>query len=218
MALLMQACARRELLEGRGMDQRMAMTARQCARFEITSAGGGPPARSDETREDVAARARMGGNLELFAGRLIPEKQVTLGVAAMALAVRRIKGLRGIFLGDGPERAALDAAIAEHGLEDVVSAPGFAETETVEAELRRALCVLLPSRREGYGLVVVEAAARATPSVVVAGEDNAAPEWKDLLRDLDRKRFFQVGPDDVLDRRADEGRPSGHEMEKGRAE
>src|SRR6202050_4341282 len=33
---------------------------------------GGPPARSDETREDVAARARMGGNLELFAGRLIP--------------------------------------------------------------------------------------------------------------------------------------------------
>ena len=42
--------------------------------------------------------------------------------------------------------------------------------------MRRALCVLLPSRREGYGLVVVEAAARATPSVVVAGEDNAATE------------------------------------------
>src|SRR5206468_862692 len=33
-----------------------------------------------------------------------------------------------------------------------------------------------PSRREGYGLVVVEAAARGTPSVVVAGEDNAATE------------------------------------------
>jgi glycosyltransferase involved in cell wall biosynthesis len=28
----------------------------------------------------------------------------------------------------------------------------------------------------GYGLVVVEAAARGTPSVVVAGEDNAATE------------------------------------------
>jgi len=112
----------------------------------------------------------------LFAGRLIPEKQATLGVAAMALAVERIDGLRGEFLGDGPDRAALDAAIAEHGLQGIVSAPGFADAETLDAEMRRALCMLLPSRREGYGMVVVEAAARGTPSVVVAGEDNAATE------------------------------------------
>jgi glycosyltransferase involved in cell wall biosynthesis len=45
--------------------------------------------------------------------------------------------------------------------------------------MRRALCMLLPSRREGYGMVVVEAAARGTPSVVVAGEDNAATELID---------------------------------------
>ena len=112
----------------------------------------------------------------LFAARLIPEKQVTLGVAAVALAATRIEGLRGVFLGDGPERAALDAAIAEHELGDVVSAPGFADAERVDAEMRRAMCMLLPSRREGYGMVVVEAAARGTPSVVVAGEDNAATE------------------------------------------
>ena len=36
--------------------------------------------------------------------------------------------------------------------------------------------MLLPSRREGYGMVVVEASAHATPSIVVAGEDNAATE------------------------------------------
>jgi glycosyltransferase involved in cell wall biosynthesis len=112
----------------------------------------------------------------LFAGRLIPEKQVTLAVAAMALAVERIDGLRGEFLGDGPERAALAEAIASHGLEGVVTARGFAATETVDAEMRSAMCMLVTSRREGYGLVVVEAAARATPSIVVAGEDNAATE------------------------------------------
>ena len=33
---------------------------------------GGPPARSEQTPEDAAAGARMGANLELFAGRLIP--------------------------------------------------------------------------------------------------------------------------------------------------
>jgi glycosyltransferase involved in cell wall biosynthesis len=112
----------------------------------------------------------------LFAGRLIPEKQVTLGVGAMAIAVARIEGLRGEFLGDGPERDVLARAIAEHGLQEIVSAPGFVDSDVLDAEMRRALCMLLTSRREGYGLVVVEAAARGTPSVVVAGEDNAATE------------------------------------------
>jgi glycosyltransferase involved in cell wall biosynthesis len=112
----------------------------------------------------------------MFAGRLIPEKQVTLAVAAMALAVARVDRLRGEFLGDGPERATLDAAITEHGLQGIVTARGFTATEVVDAEMRRAMCMLLTSRREGYGLVVVEAAARGTPSVVVAGDDNAATE------------------------------------------
>jgi glycosyltransferase involved in cell wall biosynthesis len=112
----------------------------------------------------------------LFAGRLIPEKQVTLAVAAMALAAERIEGLRGEVFGEGPERAALDAAIAAHGLQGVVRARGFTRTQDVDAEMDRAMCLLVTSRREGYGLVVVEAAARATPSVVVAGEDNAATE------------------------------------------
>jgi glycosyltransferase involved in cell wall biosynthesis len=114
--------------------------------------------------------------LALFAGRLIPEKRVTLAVAAIALAAERVDGLRGEILGDGPDRAALDAAIDEHGLGEIVSAPGFVDSDTVAAQMRRALCMLLTSRREGYGLVVVEAAARGTPSVVVAGEDNAATE------------------------------------------
>jgi glycosyltransferase involved in cell wall biosynthesis len=114
--------------------------------------------------------------LVLFVGRLIAEKQAPLGIAAIARARARIDGLRGEFLGDGPEHGALREAIAEHGLQDSVSAPGFADGEFVDGEMRRAMCVLLPSRREGYGLVVVEAAARGTPSVVVAGEDNAATE------------------------------------------
>jgi glycosyltransferase involved in cell wall biosynthesis len=121
-------------------------------------------------------RARAADSLVLFAGRLIPEKRVTLGVAAVVSAAKQIEGLEGVFYGDGPECEKLRAAIVEHGAEAIVSAPGFADSELVEADMRRALCMLLPSRREGYGMVVVEASAHATPSIVVAGEDNAATE------------------------------------------
>jgi glycosyltransferase involved in cell wall biosynthesis len=114
--------------------------------------------------------------LVLFAARLIAEKQAPLGVAAIALAAKQIEGLRGEFLGDGPERAELQRAIADHGLQQSVAAPGFGDAATVDREMRAAMCLLLPSRREGYGMVVVEAAARGTPSVVVADEDNAATE------------------------------------------
>jgi glycosyltransferase involved in cell wall biosynthesis len=122
------------------------------------------------------APARAADELVLFAGRLIPEKRVTLGVAAVASAARRIEGLQGVFYGDGPERGKLLEVIAEHGTEAIVSAPGFADGEFLDADMRRALCMLLPSRREGYGMVVVEASAHATPSIVVDAEDNAATE------------------------------------------
>ncbi len=114
--------------------------------------------------------------LVVFAGRLIPEKRVALAVAAFACAARRLPGLRGEFYGDGPERAELARAIERHGVQGCASAPGFVDAEIVDAALRRALCMLSTSSREGYGMVVVESCAHATPSVVVAGEDNAAVE------------------------------------------
>jgi glycosyltransferase involved in cell wall biosynthesis len=114
--------------------------------------------------------------LVVFAGRMIPEKRAPLGVAGVAAAAKRIPGLRGIFFGDGPEREAVLAAIAEHGAHDTISAPGFVDAGRLESSLRGALCMLLPSRREGYGMVVVESSAVATPAVVVAAPDNAAVE------------------------------------------
>jgi glycosyltransferase involved in cell wall biosynthesis len=125
--------------------------------------------------------ARAAQPLVVFAGRLIPEKRAPLAVAAFALAARRIgegdgDGLRGEFYGDGPEREALERAISEHGVQGIASARGFVEASVIDAALTRAECMLSTSSREGYGMVVVEASAHATPSVVVAGEDNAAVE------------------------------------------
>lgn len=114
--------------------------------------------------------------LVVFAGRHIPEKRVPAVVPAIARVRERIPGIRALILGDGPDRALVQRLVREQGLDGVIEVPGFVATEAVEDAISRALCLLLPSRREGYGLVVVEAAAGGTPSVVVAGEDNAAVE------------------------------------------
>jgi glycosyltransferase involved in cell wall biosynthesis len=84
--------------------------------------------------------------------------------------------LRGSIIGDGPARPEVVRLIAEHHLDGAVDAPGFVAEERLRSVLRAALCLALPSRREGYGLVVVEAAALGVPSVVVRGPDNAATE------------------------------------------
>jgi glycosyltransferase involved in cell wall biosynthesis len=112
----------------------------------------------------------------VFAGRHIPEKQVPALVPALALARERIPGLRAEIYGDGPERDEVLRLRSEHGLDGVLDVPGFVSAERVEQALGHALCMVLPSRREGYGMVVVEAAGLGTPSVVVAAPDNAATD------------------------------------------
>jgi glycosyltransferase involved in cell wall biosynthesis len=114
--------------------------------------------------------------LVVFAGRHIPEKRVPAVPEAIALARRAVPELRGLILGDGPDRDAVLEAIARAGLEGVIEAPGFVEPGEVAAALARATCLMLPSVREGYGLVVIEAAAAGTPSVVARAPDNAAVE------------------------------------------
>lgn len=112
----------------------------------------------------------------VFAGRHIPEKRVPALVPALALARERIPELRGEIYGDGPDLSEVVRLRSEHGLDGALEVHGFAPAERVERALARALCLVLPSRREGYGLVVVEAAALGTPSVVVADPDNAATD------------------------------------------
>jgi glycosyltransferase involved in cell wall biosynthesis len=112
----------------------------------------------------------------VFAGRHIPEKQVPALVRAVSRAHRRLPALRAVIFGDGPERAEVLRVRAENRLEGAVEVPGFVEAHDVERALRRALCMVLPSRREGYGMVVIEAASQGTPSVVAAAPDNAAAE------------------------------------------
>ena len=110
------------------------------------------------------------------AGRQIPEKRVPAIPAAIAEASKRIPELSCVIVGDGPDADATAAAVRSLGLEARIDLPGKVAHPEVMAQLAEAACLLHPSLREGYGMVVVEAASVGTPSVLVAGPDNAATE------------------------------------------
>jgi glycosyltransferase involved in cell wall biosynthesis len=114
--------------------------------------------------------------LVVFVGRHIPEKGVLALPPALSLARKRLPELRAEILGDGPLRGEVQRLVHEEGLDDAVSLPGFVTEPERQETVRRGLCLALPSTREGYGLVVIEAASVATPSVVVDHPDNAATE------------------------------------------
>jgi glycosyltransferase involved in cell wall biosynthesis len=127
----------------------------------------------------ISPEPRQADPVVVFAGRHTPEKRVPALVPAVGRARAEVAELRAEIYGDGPQRGDVLEAIARAGLANAVAAPGFVDAGEVDRALRRALCMVLPSEREGYGLIVVEASARGTPSIVVRAPDNAALELVD---------------------------------------
>ncbi len=138
----------------------------------------GEYAENEEERRALLAGERPGGDspTALAAGRQIPEKRVPSIPSAIAEAGRGLADLRCVILGDGPEAEATRAAVRDLGLEGRVELRGRVDHAEVMRALSQAACLVHPSMREGYGLVVVEAASLGTPAVLVSGPDNAATE------------------------------------------
>ena len=112
----------------------------------------------------------------IFIGRQIADKRLIDLLPALIAARKQISNLRLVIVGSGPETAAVAACITELGLDDAVTLAGRVSDAELHTLLAGARALVNPSRREGFGLVIAEAAAHATPSVVVAGTDNAAAE------------------------------------------
>ena len=121
-------------------------------------------------------REEVDGSLVVYAGRHVREKRVDALVRGFARAKQRRGDLRLELYGDGPLRPAVETLVRDARLTDSVRVAGRRSEGEVAAAIARAACVATASDREGYGLVVVEAAARGTPCVVVAGPENAATE------------------------------------------
>jgi len=116
------------------------------------------------------ARRRLGLPPDAFIvvalGRFVPIKGFDLLVEALPAVVAGVGSARLLLIGDGPERAALEARAAALGVAGRLHVTG-AMTD-VTGYLAAADVVAVPSRNEGMGRVLVEAMALGIPVVGAA--------------------------------------------------
>ncbi|GAA4114871.1 glycosyltransferase family 4 protein [Nocardioides fonticola] len=127
---------------------------------------------ADRPAVDVVPEAKQPGRIAVL-GRLVTHKRVDAVVEAFAalladptgLAPATAAGLHLDVVGAGPESPRLAARVAELGLAERVTLHGFVE-ETAKTELLTAASLhVCASDAEGWGQVVIEAAAHGTPTL-----------------------------------------------------
>jgi len=141
---------------------------------------------SEATRREVAALGIPSENIEivhngaepaaekaprsvaptvLSLGRLVPHKRVELALEAAARLRPEIPDIRVVVAGHGPWLPRLQAHADQLGIADAVSFLGWVDEQTKRRLLSEAWVLAMPSVKEGWGLAVMEAAARSTPAV-----------------------------------------------------
>jgi len=125
----------------------------------------------------IAAKTAYGARARvelLTAGRLAMHKGLDVLLNALARLAPDLSWRLSI-VGDGPERAALDAQVSRLGLRDRVTFRGWAKREALPAIYRDADLFLLPSREEGMANVLMEAMCAGLPAIAtrIAGSSEA---------------------------------------------
>jgi glycosyltransferase involved in cell wall biosynthesis len=143
---------------------------------------------------------RISGGLEekkydvIFAGRLIKEKNVDVLIKAIALCKANFPNIKCCVVGDGPEKEALLELARKKRVSKNIEFAGFQEYEALIRKLKASKVLVLPSSREGFGMVVIEAFACGVPVVTVKEKYNAAQglaenEIDGLVVELDEREI-----------------------------
>ncbi len=139
------------------------------------------------TAFDLPADALVFGTV----ARLTEQKGIATLLDATARAVREAPRMRVVVVGDGEDRAALEAMRDRLGLTDVVRFAG--RRDDVDAILAALDAFVLPSNWEGFGIVLLEAMAQACP--VIATRVGGIPE---VVDDGVTGRLIPAGDADAL--------------------
>lgn len=98
-------------------------------------------------------------------GRLVPHKRVEHVLRAAAILRKDYPDLRVSVVGDGWWSDRLQRAAVALGVTDLVDFLGFVDEKTKHRIYASSWVLALPSLKEGWGIVVMEAATHAVPAV-----------------------------------------------------
>jgi glycosyltransferase involved in cell wall biosynthesis len=98
-------------------------------------------------------------------GRLVPHKRIEHALQVVADQRVTLPGLRLEIIGEGWWHDVLTERIAELRIDDAVTVHGFVSASERDAILDRAWLLLVPSVKEGWGIAILEAAARGVPAI-----------------------------------------------------
>ena len=130
----------------------------------------------------------------VFLGRLIRDKNADLLIKSISIVKSEFKEVKCFIIGSGPEKEALVSLSEELDLKDnIIFKDGMAHQEVV-SYLKSCKVFVLPSTREGFGIVVLEAMACGLPVVTVNHPMNAAAE---LIRDNENGFLCGLSPEEI---------------------
>lgn len=112
----------------------------------------------------------------IFVGRLIREKNVGVLLEAVVHVREKLPEVKCYIIGDGPEKERLFGLATRRELMQNVRFFEFIEYDEVIARIKSSKILVLPSSREGFGIVVIEAFACGVPIITVNCPGNAAYE------------------------------------------
>ena len=111
----------------------------------------------------------------LYSGRLVKDKNVDKLIRAIGILSRRNPAIRCIIIGHGTERRRLQHMIQKRKLEPYIQLLSpLQNAEDLYAYMKASKVFCLPSIREGFGIVALEALGCGTPVVTTNSPANAA--------------------------------------------
>ena len=119
----------------------------------------------DEAPAHTLSGPRAAAPRAVVLSRLVPHKQIEDALEAVAELRSRIPDLHLDIIGDGWWRRRLVDHAHRLGMTDAVTFHGHVDDVTKHHVLQRSWVHVLPSRKEGWGLAVVEAAQHKVPTV-----------------------------------------------------
>ncbi len=119
-------------------------------------------------------KSKNQGNTEIiFIGQLIRRKGVDILLEAIAPLFNEYENLYLIIIGDGEEKTALKEFVSEKKIDKRIAWEGVVQSKEILSRLEKAYILILPSRWDGWGMVINEAFSIGVP-VIVSDQCGAA--------------------------------------------